>query len=144
MTRFFVWPRTAAALVMKSPRDARLIQAVVHVLLIAFAQKKKKNLVETIGAIQKALFWAYTLQPLPALSSCADEQGCTWWLMLRCSLKPAAHFKMCTWAAPLSGCDLIGSNAPDTPNMLKSTLPGNRISNGLRTGTVPQTLSNNL
>lgn len=56
MTRFFVWPRTAAALVMKSPRDARLIQAVVHVLLIAFAQKKKKNLVETIGAIQKALF----------------------------------------------------------------------------------------
>lgn len=97
----------------------------------------KKALAETIGAIQVALFKGYTLQPLPALSSWSDEQGCTWRLMLRCSLKPVARFKMCAWAAPLSLWALAGSNAPDTANTLKSTLSRNCISNGLRTGTVP-------
>lgn len=72
MTRFFAWPRTVAARVMKSLHDARLIQAVVHVLLIAFVQNK--TLVGTIGAIQVALFRGYTLQPLPVLSSWATNK----------------------------------------------------------------------
>lgn len=71
-----------------------------------------------------------------------DVHGNWCWDIYR--LKPAARFKMCTRSAPLSGWALVGSNAPDTPNMLKSTLPGNHISNGPRTGTVPQTLSNSL
>lgn len=54
MSRFFTLPRTAAARVIKSLHDARLIQAIVHVLLIAFVQNK--ILVGTIGAIQVALF----------------------------------------------------------------------------------------
>lgn len=98
---------------------------------------KKKTLAGTIDAIQIALFKGYTLQPLPALSSWSDEQGCTWWLMLRCSLKPVARFKMCARAALLPGWALAGSNVPDTPNTLKSTLSRNCISNGPRTGTVP-------